>query len=96
MYLKIYQLDREVMVAVCDEKHIGREYSDEKAMLKVAKEFYGDSKASYEEIVNALKEATIANIVGEESVACAVAAGVIDTGHIIFIANVPHAQMVRL
>lgn len=96
MYLKIYHLDREVMVAVCDEKHLGCEYSDDKATLKVSKEFYGNSMASCDEVSRALKDATIANIVGEESVACAVAVGAIDSGHIIFIANVPHAQMIRM
>ncbi|MCD1293684.1 DUF424 domain-containing protein [Methanocella sp. CWC-04] len=96
MYLKVYRIDNEVLVAVCDEKYLGRELLEGDLQLKVSKEFYGDSTATREEIADALKDATVANLVGEESVAVAVDLGLVDTGHIIFIQNIPHAQMVRV
>jgi hypothetical protein len=96
VYLKIYKVDNEVMVAVCDEKYLGRELSDGKAQLKITEKFYGRTPASCEEVATALQEATIANLVGEESVACAIGAGIIEEGHVIYISNVPHAQMVSL
>lgn len=94
MYLKVYRVDNEVMVAVCDEKYLGKEFSDGKAQLKVAEKFYGREPAGCDQVVSALREATIANLVGEESVACAVSAGIIDADHVIYIDEVPHAQLV--
>mgnify|MGYP005832648251 FL=1 len=95
MYLKVYETEQEVLVAVCDEKYLDREFEEGDIALKVTKGFYGDKHASYEEVADALKSATIANLVGEESVACALEQGIIESDHIIYVQNVPHAQMVR-
>ncbi|HMK46445.1 MAG TPA: DUF424 family protein [Methanocella sp.] len=94
MYLKVYRIDDEVLVAVCDEKYIGKEFSDGHAQLNVSEKFYGHAHATCEEVRSALQEATIANLVGEESVSCAVSAGVIDVSCVMYIADVPHAQMI--
>lgn len=95
MYLKVYRLEDEILVAVCDEKYLGREFIEGNLHLVVSKEFYGDRHAVYDEVASALKEATIANLVGEESVACGIEQGLIDSKNVIYIQNVPHAQMVR-
>lgn len=92
--MKVYRIDNEVMVAVCDEKYVGKQFSDAHAQLDVAEKFYGREPAGCDEVVTALKEATIANLVGEESVACAVSAGIIDVSCIIYVDQVPHAQMI--
>jgi uncharacterized protein len=94
MYLKVYKIDNEVLVAVCDEKYMGKEFTEGNAQLKISEKFYGRTPASCVEVTAALQEATIANLVGEESVACAIDAGVIESGHVIYIADVPHAQMI--
>jgi hypothetical protein len=96
VYLKVYKIDNEVLVAVCDEKYLGREFSDDNAQLKVSEKFYGRTPATCAEVTAALQDATIANLVGEESVACAIDAGVIESGNVIFIADVPHAQMISM
>jgi hypothetical protein len=96
VYLKVYKIDNEVMVAVCDEKYLGKELSDGHAQLKVTEKFYGRTPASCEEVAAALQEATIANLVGEESVACAIGAGFIEASHVIYVGDVPHAQMVSM
>jgi uncharacterized protein len=96
VYLKVYKIDNEVLVAVCDEKYLGKEFSDDKAQLKVSEKFYGRTPATCAEVTAALQDATIANLVGEESVACAIDAGVIEADHIIYIAEVPHAQMISM
>ena len=94
MFLKVYRIDNEVLVAVCDEGCIGKEYTEGDLSLKVSKAFYGDDRADRDEVVSALCEATIANIVGELSVACAVENGFVDVQNIIYIDGVPHVQMV--
>ncbi len=72
LYLKVYKVDNEVLVAVCDEKYLGKEFSDGNAQLNVSEKFYGNTPASCHEVAAALQDATIANLVGEESVACAI------------------------
>jgi hypothetical protein len=94
MFLKVYRIDNEVLVAVCDEGCIGKEYTEGDLSMKVSKAFYGDECADLDEVVSALCEATIANIVGEKSVACAVENGFVDVMSIIYIEGVPHVQMV--
>lgn len=94
VYMKVYHIDNEVMVAVCDEKYLGKEFSDGEVQLKVNETFYGRESATCNQVTAALQDATIANFVGEESVACAIGAGAIDSDHIIYISGVPHAQMI--
>ena len=94
MFLKVYHIDSETMVAVCDEDILGKEFSEGDLHLKVTKEFYGNVPADYDEVVSALGEATIANIVGKESVACAVENGFVDVDAIIYIEGIPHVQII--
>jgi hypothetical protein len=82
------------MVAVTDEDCLGKEFTEGEVRLEVSKNFYGDHHADYGEVLSALKEATIANIVGNESVALAVENGFVDPNDILFVQGVPHAQMV--
>jgi uncharacterized protein len=94
VYLKVYEIDREVLVAVADEDCLGKKFTDDKVCLDVSKDFYGTQHADYEEVLTALKEATIANIVGKESVALAVENGFVNADDILFVEDVPHAQMI--
>jgi len=94
VYLKVYNVGDEVLVAVCDEGLLGMEFSEGEVYLKVSTAFYGSERADYDEVVSALSEATIANLVGEQSVSCAVENGFVDASDIIYIEGVPHVQMV--
>lgn len=94
MYMKVYHIGEEVLVAVSDESCLGKEFMEGDVHLKVSKEFYGEEPADKDEVVSALNEATIANIVGEQSVACAVENGFVNPKDVLYIQGVPHAQMV--
>ena len=94
MYLKVYHIGEEVLVAVSDESCLGKEFKEGDLHLKVSKEFYGEEQADKDEVVSALCDATIANLVGEQSVATAVEGGFVNAGDVIYIQGVPHAQMV--
>jgi hypothetical protein len=94
LYLKVYHVDEEVLVAVCDEGLLEKEFSEGDVQIKVSRDFYGNEYADYDEVVSALGQATIANMVGEQSVACAVENGFADAKDVIFIEGVPHVQMV--
>ncbi len=94
VYLKVYNIDREVLVAVADEDCVGKKFTDDQICLDVSKDFYGTTHADHDEVLSALQEATIANIVGKESVALAVENGFVNFEDVIFVEDVPHAQMI--
>jgi hypothetical protein len=84
-----------MLVIVCDSELIGREFKEGDIKLRVERSFYEGKEVSAEECLDALKEATIANMVGS-IVKHAVKAGLVRPSNIIRIQNVPHAQMVKL
>ena len=94
-YAKVYRLEGEMMVAACDRTLRGKTFEDGRLVLDVKKEFYGDEIFGREGISPLLKEATIANLVGEEIIAHAVKLGIVEMDHVLWVDGVPHAQMVR-
>lgn len=96
MYLKIHNMESEIMVAACDRELIGKTFSEGELRIHVSKEFYKGESATDAEVIEALQKATIANLLGERAVACAIKSGVIDQDNVITIGGVPHAQMVRM
>jgi hypothetical protein len=96
MFLKTYHVNREVMVAVCDAELLGLTFCEGDLHLSVHESFFKGDRAGEEEVKAALLNATIANLVGKESVNCGIESGIIDKDQVITIDGVPHAQMVTL
>jgi len=94
MYLKSYSVNKEILVAVCDSELIGRTFREGDLHLSVNEDFFKGRPADEHEVKKALEEATIANLVGEQSVACGIDSGVVDEHCVITIDGIPHAQMV--
>jgi hypothetical protein len=96
MYMKKYDTEGQLIVAVCDKNIIGKKFRDGELVLRLEEGFYKAEEASEKEVKEALLCATIANIAGEKSIACAVECGSIDPETIIFIEGIPHTQMVQI
>jgi hypothetical protein len=94
MCLKSYRVNKETLVAVCDSELIGRTFREGELHLSVNKDFFKGHPADEHEVKKALEDATIANLVGERSVACGIDSGFIDENCVITIDGIPHAQMV--
>ncbi len=94
MYLKWYSVNKEILVAVCDSELIGRTFREGELHLSVNEDFFKGSPADEHEVKKALEDATIANLVGEQSVACGIDSGIVDEHCVITIDGIPHAQMV--
>lgn len=94
--IKIYKQGNDLLIGACDEKLLGKKFEDGKFQIDVSKEFYGGKRISLEILKKYLQDATIANLVGKETIKCAIDLGLIDTECIIKIKGVPHAQMVRM
>lgn len=95
-YAKVYRVQSEIMVAVCDEDIHGKTFEDGKRILEVKKAFYGKELFEKREITLRLNEATIANLVGSHIIAHAIKIRLIDPSNVIKVKGVPHAQMVRM
>ncbi len=94
--IKIYKRGSDILVGACDEKLLGKKFEEGKFQIEVSKDFYDGKRIKPEGLINYLKEATIANLVGSETIKCAIDMGLIDPDCIIKIKGIPHAQMVRM
>ena len=94
--IKIYKKGNDLLIGACDEELIGKKFEDEKFQIDVTKEFYDGERINPEILKKYLEEATIANLVGEETIKAAIEIGLIDEECIIRIKGIPHAQMVRM
>ena len=94
--IKIYKNGKDLLIGACDEKLLGKKFEEGKFQIEVKKEFYGGKRITPETLRRYLEDATIANLVGAETIKCAIEAGIIDPSCIIKIKGVPHAQMVRM
>ena len=96
MSVRIYKQVRDVLIGACDEKLIGKKFSEGKFQIEVKKEFYDGERINKEKLKRYLENATIANLVGEEAVRCAIEIGLVDPSCVIKIKGIPHAQMVKM
>lgn len=98
MYLKIHatgqRFNNRFVIAVCDENLLKKTLEEGNLSLTVSEHFYKGEKRNEQEVVSILKDATNVNLIGEESVAAGIKAGIISEGNIIRILGVPHAQAV--
>ena len=96
MLLRERETPQGLLVSVCDQACLGETYANGDITLEVETEFYGGEDAVDAEadaIVDALQRASVANIVGADSVAVAVDAGLVDEANVLEIETTQHAQL---
>ncbi len=81
-----------MVVTICDSELFGEKLEEGDLKLEVDRSFYEGDEVSVEECLEALREATIANMVGS-IVKHAVEEGYIESEHVLEIDGVRHAQM---
>jgi|TARA_A100001037_G_C15153949_1_gene642099 hypothetical protein len=96
MILKERMTDQGLLVSLCDGEVIGKTFKEGKISLTVTESFYLGEEAEEETIKESLKNASIANIMGKESVRVAIETGIISEDHVLKVGEVRHAQFVRL
>ena len=94
--IRIYRQGNDVLIGACDENLIGKKFVDGKFQIDVSKEFYGGKRINAEVLKKYLEDATIANLVGKNTVDCAIKMGLVDPECVMRIKGIPHAQMVRM
>jgi hypothetical protein len=97
MFLKIHRAPQtRDIVAVCDRELINTTISNGDIEMHITDAFYGNRRASEEEVREALKTAENANIMGERAVTLAIELGLVSRAGCIMIGTIPHAQIFRL
>ncbi|MGA9100346.1 MAG: DUF424 family protein [Methanotrichaceae archaeon] len=96
MYLKSYKNGKELLIAVCDCDILGKRFEEGPLHIDVCPDFFGNEKATPEEIRRSLSNATIANFVGQQAVNFAINLGYVDRENVLVIDGVPCAQMVLM
>lgn len=96
IYVKVYRVQGEILLAACDEELIGKTFREGELKLEVKERFYKGELKDVEELKHLLEEATIANLVGERCVSKAIELGYVDKDRVLHIQGVPHAQMAKM
>lgn len=93
---KIFQTKNEIVVAICDEKLLGKKINFKGYKVEVSRNFYGERLINEKIALGAIKVAMIGNLFGKEIVKLAKKNGFIDGKNVILIDGIPHAQFVKL
>ena len=81
------------MVEVADRELIGKKFKFKDAEFFVNPRFYQGDEATQGEVIQILRSAVSANLVGKKAIACGKAAGLISDANVLMInKKVPHAQ----
>lgn len=90
---KIHQRSNELVLAACDADLIGKELKhDNGAVINIKESFYKGEETSPERLIELIKQATIINLFGEETINAAKTY----CTRIINIQGVPHAQIMKM
>jgi len=94
--IKIYKKGDDIVIGACDAHLLGKKFREGKLQIDVAKNFYDGERVDKKSLERFLLDATIANLVGRETVKCAIDLGLVDPHCILKIKGIPHAQIVHM
>lgn len=96
VYVNTIRHNRDTLVAVCDAELLGCTLEGGRVPFEVSERFYGGSLSSLDEALKAMRKATICNIVGKKIVEAAIGKEMVQKTAVIYIGDIPHAQIVHL
>ncbi|MHC1598180.1 MAG: DUF424 domain-containing protein [Candidatus Methanofastidiosia archaeon] len=93
-YVKVHKISKDIMVAICDEKVLDREFHKGKLKLHTNISFYKGKLIDVEDLEPFFASASILNIIGMDSVNKAIKCGYIDSTTVLEIGDTVHAQRI--
>ncbi len=93
MILNERETDEGLLVSVCDPDVMGETFENGDVSLTVDEEFYDGEEVDEGTVVDSLANCTVANLVGDDSVALAVEHGFIDEENVLDLEGTRHAQL---
>ena len=94
--IKIFKQGNDLVIGACDEELLGKKFINGKFQIDVTKHFYEGDRIDKKTLKKYLLDATIANLVGKETVTCAIKLGLVNPDCILKIKGVPHAQIIQM
>jgi len=93
--MRVHKVRSEFVVAACDEELLGRELpiGTNGRTVKITAIFYGERPVSEEELVWALRRATVVNLLGERVLGIAQREGFVGAEGLGTLGGVPHAEI---
>jgi len=95
VYIRVRESLDHVLVSACDKDLLGRTLSEGNLKFSINPEFYGGELVDTKTCIKYLKNATVANMVGKNTVNAAIEAGLVHKKAVLYIEGEPHAQWVR-
>lgn len=92
-YVKLFKKKHEVLVAIADKELINKTFRGNGMKIEVTSSFYEGDLLNENDMIARLKIATIANLVGKRCIEIAMKNGIVNKDNIIYIGEVPHAQV---
>jgi hypothetical protein len=96
VYLKISRHGRDTLVAVCDAELLGKTLDGGRVPFNVSEAFYKGIMGDVEEALEAMRRATICNLVGKRIVEAAIRSNMVHERAVIYLGDIPHAQIVKV
>lgn len=96
VYVKVVRQGRDTLVAVCDAEILGKTLEGGRVPFTVSERFYKGALCDLAEALEAMGKASIVNIVGKRIVEAAMECNLVQEAGIIYLGDVPHAQIVHL
>ncbi len=83
-----------VLLIVTDKEILGKKFEEGKKQLDLTSDFYKGEEKSKEEVKKMIIESRHVHLTGKESVAIGVEMDFVNPEHILYVQNVPHAEVV--
>jgi len=96
LYIRVRETFDHVLVSVCDEELLGKTLVEGEIEFNVNPEFYGGELVDTKTCIKYLQSATVANMIGTNTVKAAINAGLVHESAVLYIEGEPHAQWVKL
>ena len=96
VYVKTMHRGRDTVVAVCDAELLGTTLEGGRAPFTVSESFYRGTLGYVEEAIQAMKQASICNLVGKKIVEAAIESKLVHRRAVIYFGDIPHAQTLKL
>ena len=94
MYLRIHKVPgKGEIVAACDRELLNRTLTSGDIEIFVDERFYGNTPATEDELIDALKKAENANLIGKKVVSIAIRCGATEQESCLMIGDIPHVQI---
>ena len=96
MIARVYEKNRDVLLAACDKELLGKKFEENGLIIDVKEEFYNGKEVNADSLSQLLDEVTIANLVGDKVVSVAKKKNLISEEGVLVVQGVPHAQIFRM